>query len=291
MKNRLAMFCVLGLGTAVVSGISIAVVLSQSKQPKNELDAAKRHILNGVNLNEFTFTTGNLDTKNVLASKYADSPTYIKSSFQTPSGSSDFWTKQLISSVILDQATKNKEKLFGFNHPKGLLLNYFTDNYLISFNSYANDKNGTLYLKVIFKPKEGKKLNQQVEYIYKLTGFNKYSENYFKDGLFIKGIEWKKDEIKKYKTIQELKNAYDEAIKNKTISTFIENIFSFQTSPSSSINLKETKLEFNIDKNLVTLKTKLNALVNEATENDLLKIAIEPTNVDASIDKEFQNKA
>ncbi|WAM05271.1 hypothetical protein OM999_02535 [Mycoplasmopsis cynos] len=100
-----------------------------------------------------------------------------------------------------------------------------------------------------------------------------------------------KNEIKKYKTIQELKNAYDEAIKNKTISTFIENIFLFQTSPSSSINLKETKLEFNIDKNLVTLKTKLNALVNEATENDLLKIAIEPTNVDASIDKEFQNKA
>ncbi|MCU9936680.1 hypothetical protein ONA24_03765 [Mycoplasmopsis cynos] len=66
MKNRLAMFCVLGLGTAVVSGISIAVILSQSKQPKNELDAAKRHILNGVNLNEFTFTTGNLDPKNVL---------------------------------------------------------------------------------------------------------------------------------------------------------------------------------------------------------------------------------
>ncbi|UWV76879.1 hypothetical protein [Mycoplasmopsis cynos] len=62
MKNRLAMFCVLSLA-AVVSGISIAVILSQSKQPKNELDAAKRHILNGVNLNEFTFTTGSLDPK------------------------------------------------------------------------------------------------------------------------------------------------------------------------------------------------------------------------------------
>ncbi|WBP84124.1 MAG1430 family protein [Mycoplasmopsis edwardii] len=285
------------LGITTVTSLTLVYLATNSKKQaeKNQNNESKTNsnlILN-VDLSSFALETGNLDKSQTLASKYANYPTFIRYSYYTPKGDKDFWKKQLIFKTLFTKDKLNKEKLFGFNQPNGLTLNYFLSDYNLDFKSYANDIEGTLYLKVIFKNKSANYLSDNIEYVYELKGFQKYSEEVFQDGMYVKNISWNESEIKKFDNINKLEEEYNKVKDNvNEKESFLRKIVStFETSSNSSINFKRTVLEFDKTNNKVIFNTKLNAVVNYATKENLNNVHTVETEVSSKFEATFPAQA
>ncbi|AMD81333.1 hypothetical protein MCANPG14_00903 [Mycoplasmopsis canis PG 14] len=297
MKNKIIKFGFLILLTSFISASIIGgLVISKKNIDKkvvgtennnNKLEEKKNNYIEKDEISQFKLETGKLDKKEVFASKYANNPTFIKSSFNTPRGDSSFWKNQLIFSRILQQNELNKDKLFGLNHPKNIILNKFTDKFKISFNSYANDLEGILYLKVTFTPKDSTKLSDQFEHIFSLNGFKKYNENDFSEGMFIKNININKENIKQFNNFNAFIDEYNKANSQgeEKKSEFINKMFSsFDSSPTASLDSKSINLEFDKANNKIIFKSILKALINASTEKDLNKIISKETSIEAKFE-------
>lgn len=270
------LFVLAGWTPALVNKVKLSALFKQETFD-DKVNALKAE------LSQFSLATGNFDVKDEYASKYANNPTYIKSSLNTPKGESNFWKNQLLFSSLLNNNDLNQNKIFGLNHPKGHLLNIYQDKYNISFYSYASDLTGTLYLRVIFNPKKSTYLNTQVDYIYKLEGFKKYDKTSYSEGMFIKDVNFVENLLTNYPTLDEFEQAYNQASDDATKTAFYNKVFNYYgASDSSAIIPSSITLSFDKENNTVIFHSRLRAVINDANLDNLNNITTQDTNINGS---------
>ncbi|UUM19928.1 MULTISPECIES: MAG1430 family protein [unclassified Mycoplasma] len=245
-------FWLLGSTTAglLITTIAVSAVITQRSSNVN-----KDHILD-----DFVFKSSNA-VKEQFASHYAT---------QNQTGdvqiSKKYWAEQLFFDTIPNQNDIDKRD-FNLIDKKSTLLNAFRDKYVISFESYANDVEGELYLKVTladFISKIGTR--QNTEKIFTLKGFKKATFDNQKNFLYTNSAQINMDGLLSFNSFSQISDQYKKD-NEQDKSNLIKSIINYDLPISTSIDYSKSQIEFKDDQ--IKIKPYLVAKVNFASADKL----------------------
>ncbi|QZE12265.1 MAG1430 family protein [Mycoplasma sp. Ms02] len=208
--NKKNLILLAGIGVASAAVVTSGVLYASAK--KNQDDKYSGLIQNRVLpvLSDFEFKFKK-DQNDYYAGEFVTGSKLLYNGY--PSGYPseyrvyDFWEKVLMKSKENHPAYD----FFTLKTQNNQPFNVLSENYSINLESFANDSEGVLLLKVTLVEKNVKEKPKTESYVYQLKGFKKVSEeekfkyrNVDEDTIL-------KDDILAFNTIEEIKNAYESA--------------------------------------------------------------------------------
>ncbi|SJZ46317.1 MAG1430 family protein [Mycoplasmopsis verecunda] len=263
------------IGTATIGGIiGVSVAISQQHHSKLGAKELKNYKLQN---------TAALSNKNkTLASTYA---TRNLSFDEITNWSSSNWKRELINKKLLTtediQNPKFDKKFFLYNGSKPLQALFDSvDISSIEMTSYANDLNGTLFLKVVYPVTKSMKeldstLGDNITEIYTLNGFDTFPTNNPYATSNTIDIAPNETAFKDFANIQDLKQAYETINKERdTEPSKVQDWFKkyFDISLANVTALDYSSLALIFDSNSsdkFTIQYRYGWKVLVATDNDL----------------------
>ncbi|QDF65115.1 hypothetical protein FIV53_02340 [Mycoplasma nasistruthionis] len=264
---------VIGVASIITIGIASAQIANEKNKPteKQQIETMK------------LFASNNANVSQHYASFYASAP--VDSQITNKYFNSAAWASALTYLKQPTQSEFNETKLFVLQNPKTAVLSQsYTNNYTISYTSYANDLEGVLYLKATFTPKNSSETNKPFDVTYTLDGFKKLdvnTSNRLTNSLLATPEALNQTQMKeKYSSFENFKQSYmaiPASDKAKQIE-FIKSNFPINTLNSTAVLNYDSFNELTFTENRVTLTLKYDIKVANASKDNLEAVKTVPTN-------------
>ncbi|MGZ9756223.1 MAG1430 family protein [Mycoplasma sp. 4423] len=288
-KVKILLLSCLGVAstTAFVAGITVAS-LNKNKDTSSSDVIKDATISNNVKYKnyaswDFGFKPGNELEKKMsseLASKYATNPLYRTG---TTVIDNNYWSDQLLPKTTLDQKQLNTLDFYALNH-SNVPLNVFLDikntsdgkresnseseGYNLNFYSFANDKDGILYLQITFIPNAKNKDPKTYRTLYQIKGFKQIQLTDIDQLMYLTpSLNKDSDIYKNAKTSEDIKQKYEADKDDLTKKTnFINSLLNINKN-KLEIDYQKTTLDF--DKDKLNIKFITHPIINWAKVNKL----------------------
>ncbi|MEJ1834625.1 MAG1430 family protein [Mycoplasmopsis synoviae] len=219
-----------------------------------------------VTLDNFVFNAS-ARVKNYYANSFSNHRIYNSANSGYDS-TPNYWSKLLTFSKAPTLA-ELQSKDFTLMTPDGIFLNYYLGAFQISFDSFSDELNGTLYLQVTLTSKTNPA--NVITKVFEASGFKKVSEDSgdlnLRNLLSFNSVNLNFTYLDSFKNLDDFKAQYTSGAATEKLS-MIQSAFNFETSTVASVDFLNSSLVFD-DNNDLKFNLRLTANVPMAIPTNL----------------------